>query len=135
MARRTGQPEHIRVELPLRAQAGHGLDFDYPTVTDAGEVPAAKACLGAPSPQMKDMVRKVATFLHDEGAEHIDVVPDMRAKGMPGNLTVRWMGAVPALKVAQEFAVAVGDDGTPRVPAWLCLRRDDDFDLRWQPPY
>lgn len=135
MARRTGQPEHIRAELPLRAKAGHGLDFDYPTVVDGGEVPAAKACLTAPSPHMKAMVRDVAEYLIASGADHIDVVPDMRSLGHPGSLTVRWMGSVPAAKVAAQFKVSDGDDGTPRVPAWLCLRRDDDFDMRWQPPY
>ena len=135
MARRTGLPEHIRAELPLRAKAGHGLDFDYPTEIDGSTVPAAKAVLLPPSAAMEAMVDKVTGYLHGIGAEHVSVVSDMRSLGQPGNLTVRWYGALPAAQVAEKFAVSTSDEGVPRVPAWLCLRRDDDFDLRWQPPY
>lgn len=135
MARRTGLPEHIRAELPFRAKAGHGLDFDYPTEIDGAVVPAAKACTQPPSKAMWTLVHEVTGYLQKAGAQHIDVVPDRRSLGQPGNLTVCWFGEVPAAKVAEAFAVSTTDEGTPRVPAWLCLRRDDDFDLRWQPPY
>lgn len=89
----------------------------------------------SPSAEMLSVVREVTDFLHESGASHIDVVPDMRGRGEPGAITVRWMGEIPARVVAERFAVSAADDGTPRVPAWLNLRADNDFDLRWQPPY
>jgi hypothetical protein len=135
LARRVGLPEHIRAELPARANAGVGHDADYPTRVGDQTVPAQHACRMNPSAEMLSVVREVTGFLRESGAAHIEVAPDLRGTGQPGAITVRWMGDVPARIVAEKFAVSAADDGTPRVPAWLNLRSDSEFDLRWQPPY
>lgn len=135
MARRTGLPEHIRKELPDRARAGVGLDPDAPTLVNGVKVSADFARQRVPSEEMLGLVGQVEGFLATQGAKHIDVVRDFRKNGCPGDLTVRWYGPVAASVVAGQFAVSVCADGTPRIPAWLSLRADDDFDLRWQPAF
>lgn len=135
MARRTGQPAHIRAELRERADAGAGLDFTHPTDLDGRTVPAKQACTAPPSQAMVTVADEVCTFLRSVGAEHVSVVPNPRCLDQPGNLTVQWYGGVPARRVAEKFAVARTSEDLPLIPAWLCLRADDDFDMRWQPPY
>lgn len=135
MARRTGQPPHIRAELRERAAAGIGLDPDHPTDVGGRTVPAAQACGMRPSPAMIAVAEQVTDFLDSVGASHVGIVPNPRCPDQPGNLTIQWYGGVPAKAVADQFAVSKTADGTSRVPAWLSLRADDDFDMRWQPPY
>jgi hypothetical protein len=135
VARRVGQPPHVRVELDIRASAGAGHDGEYQTVMGQETVPAQHACRMEPSEQMWRMVQNVTDHLRDVGASNIVVVPDFRGHDEPGALTIQWEGNVPAKDIATRFAVSVSDDGTPRVPAWLSLRADGDFDLRWQKPF
>ena len=135
MARRTGLPTHIRHDLDNRAKAGFGHDPDAPTMSNGTSVAARLAKESAPSTEMLGIVREVRLLLTGLGASHIDTVPDLRNNGTPGDLTVRWHGQVPAKAIATHFATSTTLDGTPRIPAWLSLRADDDFDLRWQPAF
>ena len=132
MTRHSRLPDSIRAELPVRGRAGAGHDQTYPTDAGSGTVPAAAACWRRPSAQMLGLAEQVRDYLRSSGAEHIDVARDVRGRGMTGALTVRWFKGVPPATVAAKFGVSRAADGTPLLPAWLSLRADDDFDLRWQ---
>ncbi len=135
MTRHSRLPDNIRAELPVRGRAGTGHDLTFPTETGAGVVPAEAARWSRPSAQMLALVQQVSDYLLSCGAEHVDVMTDLRRRGMPGAFTLRWFKGVPPATVAAKFAVSEAADGTPLVPAWLSLRADDDFDLRWQVGY
>lgn len=135
MVRRTRVPDRVRAELSARAQAGIGHDPTVPTVTAYGTVPAAEAVAFRPSGDMLVLVQQVVSYLRECDVRHVDVQVDVRDLGCPGAVTVRWHGGVSPLQVASRFAVSTAPNGIPRIPAWLSLRADDQFDLRWQPPY
>lgn len=133
MARRIGLPEHIRVELPQRCRAGYGHDWDVPV----GDRDARTAIMQPPTEDMLRLVRQVKDHAISRGALHVTVQNAPRAAdGSLGAVQVLWTGGEgpSALSVAQQFAVSHTEDGTPRVPAWLSLVADGDFDLRWQYP-
>lgn len=135
MARRAGLPAHILVDLPARAAAGRGLDPDVITITRDGVMSAADAREYPPSAEMLTLVRQITGYLYDHGGRHVSVDADLHGDDHPGHLTVRWAGTVSPRDVAEAFAVSRAEDGTPRLPSWLNLRADAEFDLRWQPPY
>lgn len=133
MARRTGLPERIRAELPTRARAGIGHDPNHLTPMADKMCRANDARSQRPSPYMVEFVRRIVDHLHEVGATHITIAQDLQHLGHQGSLTVQWAGAEATVaSVAAKFAVSTSLDGTPRLPAWVSLRNDDDFDLRWQ---
>lgn len=133
--RRVGLPAEIRAELPLRANLGVGLDPEYPTAMGERECPAKVACRYKPSPQMIDYVRDVAAYVQSQDATQVRVLADFRHRDYPSDLLLAWSGGPAPAAVAEKFAVSTAEDGTPRLPAWLSLRADNDFDLRWQPAF
>ena len=134
--RRVGLPAEIRAELPKRANMGIGLDPDYPTpMGDKGKHPAAVACRYRPSPQMKEFVQQVAAYVQANNATHVRVQVDYRERDYPGDLLLAWSDGPSPADVAAKFAVSTAEDGTPRLPAWLALGSDNDFDLRWRPAF
>jgi len=135
MARRVGLPEHIRAQLTFRASAGSGHDADYPTAVPGRTVPASDALLVSPSEQMLDYARSIVRHLQQIGAQNVSIGFDLRGKGNPGAMTILWSGVTSPADLAATFAVSTAEDGTPRLPAWLSLRADHEFDLRWQPAY
>lgn len=135
MTRRAGLPDHLRSELTLRARAGIGLDPDHPTRSGDTTRSAADACRYPPSAEMFLLVKKVLDYLHAHHATLVRVHQDPRRDNQPGQLVVMWQPNPTAEQVAAHFAVSASACGTPRLPAWLSLHPDDDFDLRWQPPY
>lgn len=136
MARRAGLPHDIRTELPTRANAGIGHDPEFPTTTANGAVcKAVAACRHQPSRDMLLFVKQIVDHLHHHRATHVRVQQDFRDRGYPGSLLVAWGSGPSAAEVATQFAVSISSCGTPRLPAWLSLRVDTDFDLRWQPAY
>lgn len=133
--RRSGLPAAIKAELPSRANAGVGLDPEFPTRTTSGVCRAAVACHHRPSPDMVALVRDVMNYLTAANAQQVRLLQNYRDQGQPGALTVAWTSGPPAAETAERFAVSTAECGTPRLPSWLSLRADDDFDLRWQPPF
>lgn len=134
--RRVGLPADIRAELPQRARMGIGLDPEYPTpMGDKGECKAEIACKHRPSPQMIEFVRKVAAYVQAHDASHVRVLSNFRDRDYPGDLLLSWSDGPSPAAVAAEFAVSTAEDGTPRLPAWLSLGSDNDFDLRWRPAF
>lgn len=136
MPRRAGLPAEIRAQLTTRAAAGRGLDGEYPTQTAAGTVtPACEMLSAEPTEAMLMFVRKITNYLHDHGAHHVTVTQDRSKDGHIGQLTIQWAGPLPPSQVAEQYAVSRAADGTPRLPAWVNLRADAEFDLRWQPAF
>lgn len=134
--RRVGLPADIRAELPKRANMGVGLDPDFPTqMGDKGNCKAAIACKHRPSPQMRAFVQKVAAFVQANNATHVRMLSDYLDRDHPGDLMLAWSDGPAVSEVAAEFAVSAAEDGTPRIPAWLALSSDNDFDLRWRPAF
>lgn len=134
--RRVGLPSEIRAELPMRANLGIGLDPEYPTTMgDRGHLKAAIACRYKPSPQMLDFVRDVAAYVQSHDGTQVRVLQDFRHRDYPSDLLLAWSEGPSPSDVAAKFAVSNAEDGTPRLPAWLSLRADNDFDLRWQPAF
>jgi hypothetical protein len=138
--RRSGLPASIRSELPLRAKAGIGLDPEFPTKVGEKVCPAAAACQRQPSSDMLDMVRDIMIYLKDNDAQQVRLLQQWRDRGQPGALLIAWSSneaktSPSASEIATRFAVSTSTCGTPRLPSWLSLRVDDDFDLRWQPAF
>lgn len=134
--RRVGLPSEIRAELPMRANLGVGLDPEYPTTTvDRGQCKAALACQFKPSPQMLAYVREVVAYVQSQDGTQVRVLQDFRHRDYPSDLLLAWSDGPAPAAVAAKFAVSTAEDGTPRIPSWLSLRADNDFDLRWQPAF
>ena len=133
--RRVGLPADIRTELPMRANMGIGLDPDYPTTVGNIERTAKDASRHKPSHDMVEFVRSVAAFLQAHDATQVRILQDFRDLNHPGDLLVAWSNGPNVVAVAEKFAVSTAPDGTPRLPSWLALRSDNDFDLRWQPAF
>lgn len=128
-------PESVRAELPRRAHAGLGLDGSFPTILRTGQtVPAAEACKHAPSEQCVQMLNAIQHWLVAQGVGHLHIVTDLRGYGQPGTAAIIWGEGPTAHDVAQVFATDWLDD-LPRIPAWMALKAEHEFDLRWQPPY
>ena len=134
--RRSGLPASIRSELPARANAGVGLDPEFPTsMGNKGVCKASTACHHTPSADMLDFVRQIMDYLKTSEATQIRLLQHWKDRGQPGALLLGWSGGRTAAEIADKFAVSTAPDGTPRLPSWLSLRVDDDFDLRWTPPF
>jgi hypothetical protein len=133
--RRSGLPADIKQELSTRANAGVGLDPEFPTRTGNDICPAATACRRTPSDDMLAFVRTVMAYLKSKDAIQVRLVQDFRDRGQPGALLLVWSNGPSASEIASQFAVSRSACGTPRLPSWLSLRVDNDFDLRWQPAY
>lgn len=133
--KRTTLTEHPNVDLRDRGRPAIGLDFDFPTPGPHGDRPAVLAERTEPTPGMVDLAREVLALLASHGAIHARVTKDRSRRGHPGALLVAWTDGPTALEVARHFAVSTSECGTPRVPSWLALRRDHDFDMRWQPEF
>lgn len=132
--RRSGLPSSIKAELPKRASAGIGLDPEYPTRMGTRVCKAAAACRHTPSQDMITFVQKVMTYLRDHHATQVRLLQHYRDRGQPGALLLAWSDGPSAADIASTFSVSTAECGTPRLPSWLSLRHDNDFDLRWQPP-
>lgn len=133
--RRSGLPANIRSELPSRANAGVGLDPEFPTRMGGKVCKASIACRHQPSPDMVAFVRDIMEYLKTADAQQVRLVQHYRDRGQPGALLLVWESGPAAADVAAKFAVSTSECGTPRLPAWLSLRVDNDFDLRWQPAF
>lgn len=133
--RRAGLPANIKTELPHRANAGVGLDPEFPTRMGERICKAATACRHTPSTDMIAFVRDVMDYLRAHDAIQVRLVQHFRDRGQPGALLLAWSNGPTAADIATRFAVSTSECGTPRLPSWLSLRVDNDFDLRWQPPF
>lgn len=133
--RRSTLPREIRAELPARANAGIGLDPEFPTKMGEKVYKAAIACRHQPSLDMVAFVKQIMEYLTAHDATQVRLLQHFRDRGQPGALLLVWASGPAAADVAAKFAVSTSPCGTPRLPSWLSLRVDNDFDLRWQPPF
>lgn len=91
--------------------------------------------LGAPPcGQCVRMVAQIQQWLLGRDVESVHVTTDIRQYGNQGVVTVIWGSGPSAREVAEVFAVG-HRDGLPLLPAWVGLKAEHDFDLRWQTPY
>lgn len=132
--RRSGLPKEIRSEISTRANAGVGLDPDFPTLGPTGTCTAKTACKFKPTVEMIEFVRTIAAHVQANDATHMRVMND-QDRNLPGALILAWSDGPSAADIANKFAVSHSECGTPRLPSWLALRVDNNFDLRWQPAF
>ena len=136
MARtRTKLPAAALAGMSQRGRPAIGLDPDHPTPGPRGIRAAFDAETREPTPAMIDMARAVMQYLIDNQALHPRVMKDRARTGHPGAMLISWTSGPDTETVATKFAVSHLDDGTPRVPSWLALQRDHDFDMRWRPEF
>lgn len=127
-------PDHVRINLPERAQAGTGLTFTYLTDIETGSCEANQLLQGPPCKEAIIFARNIIEWLNKHGATHARPYTDLRGYGHTGIVTIIWSDGPSALDTATHFSVATAGE-TPQLPAWIGLKNETDFDLRWQIPY
>jgi hypothetical protein len=116
---------------PAKLVEGSGLDHEWPTLLDDGRQASAAEVVATcqPSSAMYAFTNEITAWLREQGGRDVDCVADYRASSdRPGGLMVRWGGVIAAAAVAEHF----GQDG--KLPCWLELRHDHDYDRRFHAP-